>query len=382
MEDRQRYKVFLKEIADRNRDIVDRQGWAEPGHNGPYGHRDTPARNTAHWCITYGYLWKEFGEPAYYRISRKLADYLVKLQSESVSGAVQCMYDSSYNHINGLMGQAWVIEALVYFYSISKDQTYLDCAEKIFRTPQYNHSLHMWEMIELDGRNIGPDYVFNHQLWFAASGSLILEQGSFPWLRALLTDYLDGCMTHLQVHRNGLIRHYGDLPLSLASRVKGQLKRAVKLTVFRSRRRRDPDRYDVDGFERGYHLFNLYAFAILEKNFGSHALYSSKAFLAALDYGRRTDVNNDFFNVANVIKNCSNVTMNRYAYAYNSPAFEYPYIYHTFGDEGFEDKCEELFRIQLAVTYDERSKGLCRHTDDPKTLTARAYELVRFLECK
>lgn len=384
MADKKKYSFFLKEIADSYRDIFDKQEWATPGHNGPYGHSDTPARNTAHWCIVYGFLWKHFGEPIYYRISRKFADYLLKLQNESLSGAVKCMYDESYNHMNGLIGQAWVIEALVYFHKISKEQKYLDCAEEIFRTPHYNHNQHMWEMIELDGRNIGLDYVFNHQLWFAAAGDMILRCKDAHEIYDWITDYLDGCLTHLQVHKDGLIKHCGDLSLPYAhnSRMKEWLKKTAKLTVFRSRRFKDPNRYDVDGFERGYHLFNLYAFAILKQDFCSHPIYSSEKFLAALAYGRKMDVHNDFFNVANVIKDCPNTTMNRYAYAYNSPAFEYPYIYHIFGDENFKDTCEQLFNMQLASTYDKNLKRLCNHTDDAETLTARIYELVRFLECE
>ena len=380
--EKQKYDLFLKEIADNYLDAFERQGHANPGHNGPYGHIDTPARNTAHWCITYGHLWKVFGDPRYREISRRFADYLTTLQEESLSGAVKCMEDETYNHMNGLVGQAWCIEALVYFYEISGVPEYLDCAARIFMVPQYREDWHMWEMVELDGRCIGLDYTFNHQLWFAAAGSMILRQRESPVIRDRITDYLDGCRTHLLVHRDGLIRHCGDLTLSYgpASDLKKWVKRTAKKTLFRHRRHIDPNRYDADGYERAYHLFNLYAFAILKRDFGFHPIYSSKALLAALDYGRRTGLHNDFFNVENLIHGRPGAIMNDYAYAYNSPAFEYPYVYRVFGDRDFSGKCEHLFELQLASTYDETAKQFSRNNSDPETLTARCCELVPFLE--
>lgn len=382
MRDNRKYSMFIKEIADSYLDIFDGQGHANPGHNGPYGHMDTPARNTAHWCIALGYLWKEFGDSRYYEISRKFADYLIDLHKDSLSGAVKCMEAESYNHLNGLMGQAWIIEALVYFFAISNDDKYLDCAEEIFKVPVYNQSQHMWKMVELDGCNIGFDYTFNHQLWFAASGSMILQHKDIPEIRELVTGYLDGCLIHFQVHRDGLIKHYGDLssPSDHTPKIKKWVKRTVKRTLFRNRRFEDPNKYDVDGYERGYHLFNLYAFAILQKDFGYHPIFSSGKLKAAVEYGKQMDVHNDYFNVERIINNKSEAVMNKYAYAYNSPAFEYPYIYRVFGDKNFQKTCEKLFELQLAATYDEQSKRLCNNNYDPETLTARVYELVRFLE--
>lgn len=379
---RDRYITFLKETADDYLELYETQAHANQGHNGPYGHIDTPARNTAHWCITFGYLWKNYGDSKYYNVSRKFADYLVDLCNSSASGAVKCMEDDSYNHMNGLMGQAWVIEALVYFFEISNEEKYLDFAKKIFNVPVYNSSQHMWEMVELDGSNIGFDYTFNHQLWFAAVGSLILQHRDDEKIRDQVEDYLDGCVNHLQVHKDGLIKHYGDLssPFNHDSGVLKWLKRTAKLTLFKNRRFIDPNRYDADGYERGYHLFNLYAFAILKKEFGSHELYTSDKFKAAIEYGRRTKVHNDYFNVDRVLAGNPKSVMNKFAYAYNSPAFEYPFIYYVFGTNNFEKTCEQLFEIQIGTTYDSETKRLSKNNSDPETLTARIYELVRFLE--
>lgn len=384
MVDKSKYSIFLKEIADTYLDSFETQGYANPGNNGPYGHIDTPARNTAHWCITLGYLWKEFGDSRYYTISRMFAEYLIELHKTSVSGAVKCMDESSYNHLNGLIGQAWIIEALVYFFGVSKEKKYLNCAEEIFRVPLYSRSQHMWEMIELDGRNIGLDYTFNHQLWFAAAGSMILQYKNASDIHEMIISYLDGCLIHLQVHKDGLIKHYGDLssPFNHDSELKKRIKRIAKQTLFRGKRFENPNRYDADGYERGYHLFNLYAFSILRKDFASHPIYSSKKLQAAIDYGKLMDVHNDYFNVGRVLSGYPKAVMNKYAYAYNSPAFEYPYIYQVFGDENFENMCDKLYEIQLAATYDEKSKRLRFNNYDSETLTARVYELVRFLEYK
>ncbi len=378
----QKYITLLKEIADNYLDDFEEKGYAVSGHNGPYGHTDTPARNTAHWCIIYGYLWKITGNQRYLILSRKFADYLITLQQESISGAVKCMMNNSYNHMNGLIGQAWIIEALVYVYSITKESKYLCCAEKIFNVPHFEPTQHMWEMIELDGRNIGYDYTFNHQLWFAASGSLILDYVDSNIIKSYVMSYLDGCQNHMQIHKDGLIKHYGDLPSPFyrESAIKTFIKRTAKKTVFKNRRFINPNRYDPDGYERGYHLFNLYAFAILKQRFDTHPLFQNFKLTKAIEYGKKMDIHNDYFNVENVIAKKPNAEMNKYAYGYNSPAFEYPYIYSIFGADDFDAVSEKLFKIQLEATYDPNNKCFAHNNYDPETLTARIYELVRYLE--
>ena len=99
----------------------------------------------------------------------------------------------------------------------------------------------------------------------------------------------------------------------------------------------------------------------------------------ALEYGRNIEKHNEYFNVYNVLQGKSE-SMNKYAYAYNSPAFEFPFVYKVFDSIGFESTSEKLIRIQFDLTYDEETLVFSRNTSDSNTLTARIYELVRYLD--
>ena len=144
------------------------QGYATAGHNGPHGHLDTPVRNTAHYLIIYSYLFKETGDEKYQRICERFVDYLCQMQSKSQSGAIQCMVSDKFDHLNGLIGQGWVIEGLLYYFEIFGDTRSMDVAKKIYCAQKYDSVSHLWHRIELDGTDIGIDPTYNHQVWFAA----------------------------------------------------------------------------------------------------------------------------------------------------------------------------------------------------------------------
>lgn len=44
-------KSVMIDLTESNFSEFEKLGYAVEGHNGPYGHSDTPVRNTCHWCI-------------------------------------------------------------------------------------------------------------------------------------------------------------------------------------------------------------------------------------------------------------------------------------------------------------------------------------------
>lgn len=123
---------YMRMVADLNYEKFYEQGFATAGHNGPHGHVDTPVRNTSHYLIIYTYLYKKSCSEKYLRICRKFADYLCKCQSLSKSGAIKCMESDFFDHLNGLIGQGWVIEALIYYYEVSHDERCIEAAKESF----------------------------------------------------------------------------------------------------------------------------------------------------------------------------------------------------------------------------------------------------------
>ena len=64
---------------------------------------------------------------------------------------------------------------------------------------------------------------------------------------------------------------------------------------------------------------------------------------------------------------------NRYAYPYNAPGFEMPYILCSM-DEGYE-LAERYFWKQTGYSLDPESLNFSKNTTDSVTLTSRIYEL-------
>ncbi len=373
---------IIKEIADKNYDLFLLKGYAAPGNNGPYGHKDTPVRNTAHWLITYAYLWKKTGDKKYEEIVKRFADYLIQGQAKTQSGAIKCMYEEKFDHLNGLIGQAWVIEALVYAATAFGREDYYETALKIFSVPRYNEKKHLWERVELDGTNIGFDYTFNHQLWLAAAGSLLLDYKYDKKTDLRIRDFLEGCLEHFRVHKNGLIKHYVNLKRpGHKVTCRSLIKKCLKF-MCRPFKAIDPDRFDLSSYETGYHLFNLFGFALLYNRYKDCMIFRTGAFRKALAFGLDIKKLNRAFNIYNYLKrdNSRFIKFNKYSYAYNSPAFEYPYISKIFTNNCNDKITAALFKLQMELTYDKTDKMFSRNNADEQTLTARLYELVRYLD--
>lgn len=55
-----------------------------------------------------------------------------------------------------------------------KDLSYYEKAVQLFKIQEYNSNNNLWEVTDCNGEK-DYDLTFNHQLWFAASGAMILE---------------------------------------------------------------------------------------------------------------------------------------------------------------------------------------------------------------
>ena len=74
---------------------------------------------------------------------------------------------------------------------------------------------------------------------------------------------------------------------------------------------------------------------------------------------------------------------NKYAYGYNSPAFEYGFVQKSLCGYVEEEVLNEMMNFQIKTTFDEDSMLFSKNVYDPQTLTARIYELTRYLDlCK
>lgn len=374
--------AFIKEVADKNYNYIYKNGHATAGVNGPYRFVDTPVRNSGHWLIIASYLWKVTREEKYKKLAFCMAEYLVSEQKKTVSGAIECMTGERFDHLNGLIGQAWTIESLVYAYEVFNRSDYLDTAVEIFFSQSFDESSCLWERLEINGENIGFDYTLNHQVWFACAGLMILDNLENDRIHREVYRFLERLdERYFDVYSNGLIKHYGTMKNPQIRPLSFQIKRVIK-DWFVPLRRKDPNRFDSKVLEKGYHLFELYGYAVIHQYYPDYALFKKEKFSKALRYGLDLKTLNRIFNIKPVLDGADDglTRMNKFAYAYNSPAFEYPLIEYSFTGCIDESAANELLRIQKKLTYNDLTGKLDRFNYDPETLTARMYECIRLCD--
>lgn len=72
------YNTLVKQLADKELTYILEHGFAHAGFNGPYYNQDTPVRNSAHWIVTYSYLYEKTGKQEYYDAAKILSEYLLR----------------------------------------------------------------------------------------------------------------------------------------------------------------------------------------------------------------------------------------------------------------------------------------------------------------
>lgn len=362
----------IRQIADEKLKEVSTLGYAKQGNNGSYFCEETPVRNSAHWCVSYSILFDLTKDVRYRETARRLADYIVNEQQKTQNGTVKCMGGTKFDSINGLIGQAWVIEGLIEVAKVLNDDKYYDTAKRIFRAQLFNFEVGYWERIDINGNNIGLDLVFNHQLWFAASGVLICAYKNDEVIHRQIDRFMEKCSDHFRIRRSGLIRHYGDIEITSIKMYAKRIVQCISLPFFR---KRWPDKYNPNAYEASYHLFNLYGFSLIEKYLPGYSFFRKHEFIKALETGLDIEKINQYVNV-----NKEGYPYAKFSYGYNSPAFEYGFIEKVFTGNFTENINAKLWDTQMNYCYSQDDKMFSKNNDDPETLTARVYEYLRNFE--
>lgn len=360
----ERYLERIKKIADENFACFIKEGHAIAGCNGPYKNVDTPVRNTAHWCVTYAFLYRRYNDENYRSMVETFEAYLLNNEHYGVSGAIKST-DNGVDDTNGVIGQAWTIEGIIAAYEITKNEACLNRAIKIFKSQVFDWNKGIWKICCTDGRVIGYDYVYNHNLWFATSGAMILLHRDDKEIRESIERFLDCSRYTLGVQMSGVLFHVVNLNWSLRGRMKFFVKMLltdINIGKFKK----------MNYLEKGYQLFDLYGFALLKNMFGQHPLFKTRKLKNAVSFGLSKGT------IDKLGDRPENA--NRYAYAYNSPAFEFPYVSLSFLGKCDEDFAKKLLEIQDIITFDTEKMNYGNNNDDPETLMARIYELVRYYQ--
>ncbi|MFW6015622.1 MAG: hypothetical protein ACOCRK_04230, partial [bacterium] len=169
-------KQIMDKIISRKLLEIESKGFIKGGHNGPYYDEETPVRNTAHWAVIFSYYYKKTNQKRYYDAVKLCGDYLLSKEARPMNGTFFCRYNTNKDFVNGIIGQAWAIEGLVAVYDTTSDEKYIQAAREVFLMLPFDQNNKLWSVIDIDGSRKGFDMTFNHQLWFATSGVLILSK--------------------------------------------------------------------------------------------------------------------------------------------------------------------------------------------------------------
>jgi hypothetical protein len=369
-------------LAEKTLPQLNDQGYMNGGHNGPYYDPETPVRNTAHWITIFAYCYKKTSNPNYLAAVVKCADYLLSKDARPMGSAFYCRTNPRKDFSNGTIGQAWAIEGLVSAYQVTSDSKYLQTAKEVFLLHPFDENYKLWKVVNVDGSYRGFDMTFNHQLWFAASGYLLLKEIDDEEIRRQCDTFMDNLPNTFKTYKNGLVCHGIINPLKFKERLHNIFDLIMyKLKSFKLNSDR---RYK----ENGYHLFNHFAFALIKNSGYNGDFFQSKQFNQSLQYCFSSELN-DWLEYEPIKKDChlmpkvKNSDINIYGYGYNGPGFELPFIKKVFLKEDAQDDfVTPVTDKQLQYTFNEMDSSFNKNVDDPATLNARLYELVRYLNLK
>lgn len=362
------------EVADSHIEDILKKGYANAGCNGPYRNKVTPVRNSAHWLVTYAILFENTNNSKYKDVANVLIDYLLNKAIYGKNKVIKVINDDKFGYGNGLIGQAWVIEALVVAYKIFNSKDCLSRAEELFYAQKFNEERGLWEFIDSDGINKGCWIAYNQQLWFSAVGSMVYDCNKDENINANIIRFLDCQNKNLKIYNTGLIAHF-IYPKKSVDKLKHRLRMILsyisnKIGFFRKR--------SLFYYEKGYNLFSIQGYAMLYDEYKDHKFFKSRKFKKILSYGTSKDYLNEL--IKPKINDCGNTKMlhsnkiNEYTFLYNSPAFCYSYIYKKFNlDDAF---LETLWDVQMRF-YSQESKEFGIGFFDKDTLTSRIYEFLK-----
>ena len=329
------------------------------GHNGPYKDTETPVRNTSHWLFLLAALYLKTGDNKWKIESNKVIEYLGSSQARPYHKTFHCREKKGKDRCNGLIGQAWAIEALVHAAKAFDRHDCYNLAEKVFLIHPWDLTSGIWQRVEVEGTVLTYDGTFNHQLWFAAAASQLTKT---PMAQKRARIFLDKITERVQLYPNGIIFHSSSISL-LANYLKCGFK--VFLRELRNRLKNQTMRNRLYLKSVGYHGFNLYAFAMLKKKYPEARIWKTDNFKMLLNAHR-----NDMF-----IRDLKN---SEFGFRYNLSGIEIAYGVETF----FQDKKEATLWLnrQFKETFLDEYRPLSRDVPDPNTAMARIYEAARLSE--
>ncbi len=332
-----------------------KDGSMPAGHNGPYIDPETPVRNTSHWLITFCKCYELTKDKVYEEAAEKAINYLLSRDARPMGASFWHRKNPRKDFANGLMGQAWTIEALIKGYETFGNKKLLDLAEEVFLLHPYDEGANGWFIMNVDGSRYRLDGTYNHQLWFAAAGVLISKHAPSN-ISQLVNKFIHSKSFPASIYSDGCVRH---LTLNFLANTK---ERKLKNLYFQ--KIKGPGNAYMRMKSVGYHGFNLYAFALINSVMNDLKYWGSSDFKKISSVPLADSFKEEMLNSS-------------YGYPYNPPGIEISFGLQTF----FDDRREHInywLNTQFSKTLNKDNYQMeLGKTKDPVTAAARIYEATR-----
>ena len=338
--------ISISQIVTINR----KEAYFPGGCNGPHLALESPVRNSAH--VLYGLLvaYEVSGKSVYKATAERIFNWLFINCPYWKNGIYINRQKTKLDSCNGVIGNAWLIEALnkskLHFKSNVSE---LD--ENLSSQNKYDNKINAWRRFDPINKRYGVDYTLDHQVWLASA--LV----AYDFRANEIVNFLNACNQEaMDVRECGRINHLFRDRRSLKGIYLNYLYNgdSSEKTAFRSE------------IEIGYQVYTIFPFARLHRLYEGHPLFKSKKFLKALKY---VDCNW-----------AESALNNKYGVTYNSPGLELALIKSQFEDYiplGWEEVYQLLEAHDAVMAGNSHNRMVMV---DKLTLVARSYELGIFFE--
>lgn len=327
------------------------------GHNGPYQDVETKVRNYAHFLVISSFLFSYKKNDKYKEFSYELINALESDEFRPMNASFLCRTNPEKDLSNGVMGQAWVMEAFIYASKTFSDEALIEKAMNLYEMHQFDEKRSLWRVLNVEGSYSGFDQTFNHQLWFAAVSSHLPDAKA----KKNSLNFLRNIVKKLELYENGVIYHKSMIQHFKIEKGFGAVAVLNWFLGFIYSKKSKKNLYSKSV---GYHSFNLYALALLFKSFPNDEFFKSKKM-------------HKIMNVLSNVKFRKELVASNYSYQYNPPGFENAYALSTITPFLNKDKALRELEDHFYYTVISENELFGKNSHDYNTSMARMYELVR-----
>lgn len=327
------------------------------GRNNTWNDADTPVRCTSHFTVTLVHAFRWTGDDRYLGCARRCLEWLCSETARPYDATFLCRESRRKNRCNGLIGQAWALEALLHGYEVLGDPRYLELAVRVFRMHPLDRDVGLFRIREVDGNLRNLALTLNHQLIFTAQGMWLAAHGHDA-IRADVDIVLRKLPHTMMQSRSGLIEHH-------VRRGRNDLSRTAFDLVLAPYRRR------IRARSQGYQSFNMFALALAKRHRPDAPAWRNPDLQHRLTMMHEYATDDAFLEA---------VLSNDFALAYRLTGPEVLLFQREFGMSAAGEQLARLVEAQFEGHWNESDGLLNRDTGDPATLSSRIYEMCYLFE--